>query len=652
MTEDAHSRFIDGQKVTSLHLQHLQDRLREGIADIRSNIGLGKVAWGLKAELADSEVTVYPGAAFSHSGSRLSIAEEAQVSVPDGDGPWQLVIRGENEDIEALRHNGASTVINLIAQLLIEPVADVDIDTLILATIDTVDDAPQLQQDPEIFATTGHHNHTGTWRQNALGQWAYDGPTISSDQPNLPGPRGEQGPVGPMGPQGPQGEAGTDGTQGSQGETGPQGIQGLKGDKGDPGAQGETGAQGQQGEIGPEGIPGDQGEQGLEGVQGLTGAVGQRGPAGARGERGEVGVRGEAGPQGEVGPPGSQGEAGETGENGPIGAQGNRGAQGEPGSQGDQGIQGIQGEQGDVGRQGDTGEAGPIGVQGIQGELGEKGEPGEIGQPGAQGVEGEPGPEGDRGSQGVPGPVGQQGDPGDIGPIGIQGIQGEPGETGPVGATGSQGLRGLNGDRGPVGAQGSVGNTGAQGETGTTGAAGSKGEQGVTGARGQRGATGPRGEPGSGFDPDWPKVIAINWPHDKEVVLENALGLIKNLRLSMSSAASTTTLELQPQVIQVIFEAGVNDGQQPTVPLQVLKGNTRIDGPEIIWFGPRNVDDLAKIIGSNEGGRGRLWIRVSCGGVLDEKNRPLSSSPGVLYGLDIVGAPGGVLESWFYVGRG
>ena len=68
MTEDAHSRFIDGQRVTSVHLQHLQDRLREGISDIRSCIGLGRVAWGLRAELNGNEVLVHPGAAFSTSG--------------------------------------------------------------------------------------------------------------------------------------------------------------------------------------------------------------------------------------------------------------------------------------------------------------------------------------------------------------------------------------------------------------------------------------------------------------------------------------------------------------------------------------------------------------------------------------------------------
>ena len=155
MTQDAHSRFIDGQKVTSLHLQHLQDRLREGLADIRSCIGLGKVAWGLRAQLAEGTITVQPGAAFARSGSRLSIEEMVQVSLPEEGAPWQLLLRGQNEDVEALRHNGAATVINLVPQVVVEPVADVDVDTLILGTIALDDGIPVLLQDPEILGSFG-----------------------------------------------------------------------------------------------------------------------------------------------------------------------------------------------------------------------------------------------------------------------------------------------------------------------------------------------------------------------------------------------------------------------------------------------------------------------------------------------------------------
>ena len=609
MTEDAHSRFIDGQKVTSLHLQHLQDRLREGLADIRSCIGLGKVAWGLRAELSDGTVTVQPGVAFARSGSRLSIDEVAQLDLPDDSGPWQVVLRGENQDVEALRFNDVATVINLVPQLSIEPVADVDVNTLIIARIELVDGDAQLTQDPEIFVCTGHHNHTGTWRKNALGQWLYDGPAVSSDQPSLPGPRGEQGPVGPPGPQGEPGEQGPPGPQGPPGVAGAQGPQGLKGDKGDPGAQGETGPQGAQGETGPQGVPGEQGPPGAQGPQGLPGATGARGPAGANGERGEVGPRGEQGPQGEVGPPGPQGAKGDTGDAGPLGPPGAQGPQGEQGAQGDQGPQGLQGERGPVGPQGDQGDVGPQGPQGPAGDTGERGP---------------------------------------VGPQGLQGLKGDTGDTGPRGPVGPQGEAGATG---PAGAKGDTGPAGPQGPQGDQGVPGEQGPQGPIGPTGLRGPVGPQGEPGLGFDPDWPVISRINWPHDKVVDLAQALALVKNLQMVMSLPASPRTIESQPQVVQALFEQGAPK-DTPSVPMQILKGLTRIDGQKIDWFGPQNLDLLAQIFSASEEENGRLWIRLSCGGVLDEKDRPLSASPGVLHGVQSIGAPGGVFESWFYIGRG
>ena len=53
MAEDARTIFVDGLRVTADHLQHMQDRLREAVADLRRTVGLGRVAWGLRAELGE-----------------------------------------------------------------------------------------------------------------------------------------------------------------------------------------------------------------------------------------------------------------------------------------------------------------------------------------------------------------------------------------------------------------------------------------------------------------------------------------------------------------------------------------------------------------------------------------------------------------------
>ena len=65
MANDARTQFIDGLRVTAEHLQHLQDRLREAVRDVRHTIGLRKVAWGLRVTSGDGSVTITPGVAFA-----------------------------------------------------------------------------------------------------------------------------------------------------------------------------------------------------------------------------------------------------------------------------------------------------------------------------------------------------------------------------------------------------------------------------------------------------------------------------------------------------------------------------------------------------------------------------------------------------------
>ena len=46
MADDARTIFVDGLRVTTEHLEHLQDRLRDAILDLRCAVGLGRIAWG------------------------------------------------------------------------------------------------------------------------------------------------------------------------------------------------------------------------------------------------------------------------------------------------------------------------------------------------------------------------------------------------------------------------------------------------------------------------------------------------------------------------------------------------------------------------------------------------------------------------------
>jgi hypothetical protein len=335
MAGDARAQFVDGLRVTADHLQHLQDRLREAVLDVRRTIGLGRIGWGLRSTLGAGGVSVEAGVAFASSGVRLSLDTPVSLSVPGGSGPFRVVLRAVESDRQALRVAGTPTYFNLVTTAGVE--ADdggpVGPDGLVIARIATVEGAPVLTQDPKLFAAAGHHAHTGGFSQDAEGRWHYDGPAVEGP----PGPEGPQGPTGPEGPRGPQGQPGRDGLPGAAGDPGPQGLPGAKGDPGPPG---------------PPGLPGERGPEG---------------PPGPRGEAGRDGAPGQPGPQGLQGPPG---------ERGPQGLQGPPGQQGLQGLQGSQGLPGRQGDPGPPGPMGPPGPTGPQGLPGIQGVPGPQGPPG------------------------------------------------------------------------------------------------------------------------------------------------------------------------------------------------------------------------------------------------------------------------------------
>jgi hypothetical protein len=272
MADDARSQFVEGLRVTADHLQHLQDRLREAILDLRTAVGLNRVAWGLRVLPASGAVIVHPGVAFARNGMRLNVDSERNIDVPQGLGPWRVVLRATNLDEEALRVGDLPTIIHVVVATAIEQDdgSDVGNDAVVIAGLSRDGDQIFVQQDETLFAAPGHHSHSGEYVQDAQGRWFFDGPALA-------------------GPPGPQGEQGLQGEQGEQGLPGPQGPQGL------PGAQG------------PQGLPGAQGPQGLPGAQGPQGVPGAQGAQGAQGPQGLQGVPGTQGPQGVPGPPGPPG---------------------------------------------------------------------------------------------------------------------------------------------------------------------------------------------------------------------------------------------------------------------------------------------------------------------------------------------------------
>lgn len=294
MAENAGSRFYDGLRVTADHLSHLQTSLWEAVGDLRQAMGLGCIAWGLRAEGSAAGVSLSPGVAFSPEGMRLSVGTELVIALPEEGAPWILVLQPVNEDREALRLNGLATLVTLRAEAVLVSEEDaLSADALAIGLVSLEDGAPVVVQDAALFLTAGHHGHSGAFLQDAAGRWYYDGAPVDglaelTEQVNAlaeaggtagpPGPEGPAGPQGDAGPPGPQGPAGAAGAQGEAGATGPAGPQGPAG------PEGPTGPAGAQGDVGPAGSRGETGATGATGAAGADGAAGPRGPTGPAGE--------------------------------------------------------------------------------------------------------------------------------------------------------------------------------------------------------------------------------------------------------------------------------------------------------------------------------------------------------------------------------
>ncbi|MEO7086639.1 MAG: hypothetical protein ABI442_16175 [Gemmatimonadaceae bacterium] len=306
MAEDARTQFIDGLRVTADHLQHLQDRLRESVLDVRNTFGLSRVAWGLHVTANPSGgVHVTPGVAFSPSGVRLAIDSPVTLAVRNRRPACRDSARGAWRR-EALRLNGLPTLITLDthAEVGPPPAAD-DTDALVIGTVTRGDGSVSVAQDDSMFVAVGPHKHTGTHIQDSDGRWHYDGTAISGGADAGPsGPQGETGPAGADGPAGPKGDPGEPGTAGP------------------PGPQGDPGPPGDVGPAGPPGLQGPSGPEGATGTVGVSDVPGPAGPPGAQGDPGPQGTPGSAGPKEDPGDVGAAGEAGAVGAAGDAGAAG------------------------------------------------------------------------------------------------------------------------------------------------------------------------------------------------------------------------------------------------------------------------------------------------------------------------------------------
>ena len=68
MTDAPRAQFVDGLRVTALHLNHLQWAALRAVADLREIVGHGRIGAGLRLVEDAGSVTVSAGVGFTPGG--------------------------------------------------------------------------------------------------------------------------------------------------------------------------------------------------------------------------------------------------------------------------------------------------------------------------------------------------------------------------------------------------------------------------------------------------------------------------------------------------------------------------------------------------------------------------------------------------------
>ncbi|MBI3347685.1 MAG: hypothetical protein HY020_10805, partial [Burkholderiales bacterium] len=160
MTSDPRTTFVDGLRVTPQHLNHLQDALRQAVLDLRGTLGFGRIAYGLRASVADGSVAVSPGLAFSSSGLRLALAEGATLPLP-GSGEYRIELQASEAGDPDTQLGEQPTIWYVQVQVrAVSSDAPPTPDSLVVAIANSADGL-QVTQDAGLFLVPSHHAHSG-----------------------------------------------------------------------------------------------------------------------------------------------------------------------------------------------------------------------------------------------------------------------------------------------------------------------------------------------------------------------------------------------------------------------------------------------------------------------------------------------------------
>lgn len=181
--DEASTRFLDGMRVATEHMRHLQRASVERALQVREAIGLGKVVHGLKVEVGEGgALTVSPGLALDAYGRPVVVEAPVPVGV---DGARALLV-AVYDLRSSLLVNGVPTVLangaRIEARTAPPPYDD---GAVAFAEVARDDSGVRVLQKGEWYLPPLGHGHTGAFFTDAAGRWRYDGAPVGGAAPQF-----------------------------------------------------------------------------------------------------------------------------------------------------------------------------------------------------------------------------------------------------------------------------------------------------------------------------------------------------------------------------------------------------------------------------------------------------------------------------------
>lgn len=174
--DEAGTRFLDGMRVATEHMRHLQQTAVDRARQLREALGSGGVAHGFKAEPGEGgAVNVSPGLAIDGHGRPVVLDAPATVAVPEG-RHWLVAVYALRSKLLV---GGVPTLLSNAATLEARPVPPPYGDgAVVFAECTRTGERFDLLQRGEWYLPPLHHGHSGGFFTDAAGRWRYDGAPV------------------------------------------------------------------------------------------------------------------------------------------------------------------------------------------------------------------------------------------------------------------------------------------------------------------------------------------------------------------------------------------------------------------------------------------------------------------------------------------